>query len=343
MFPEGDAKRSPRHSTELRDAPELRRQLADAGRAVVERLFSVPAATDPLERCCCTRHPRGCAGLNLRLRALARGTRCRARAPVWVPIPCRVRLVPVPVPRALYSSSCLATIASQVNASADSRAARPSRAPQRRIGGEPPEALGDRCGVRRDQEAVLPVTDELANAVDGGDQDRQTARRRLEGHQREGLVARGQHKRVGQLVDHLDVAHHSQPVHGLGHTKRVGQFPVARSCPPPATTRSQSGARTRPRSPGAGPCCRSPTNATTGRPGGMPSVGAQRTSLALAYARRERLGVDPVVDSENAVRQRRGSARGSPRRHPPIRTRTQPGGWLGSTASRRRVSTGPRR
>jgi glycosyltransferase involved in cell wall biosynthesis len=50
VFPEGDDTALAAALTELRDAPERRRQLAGAGRAVVERLFSVPAATDALER-----------------------------------------------------------------------------------------------------------------------------------------------------------------------------------------------------------------------------------------------------------------------------------------------------
>jgi hypothetical protein len=38
-----------RRLTELRDSAELRRELAEKGRLAVERLFSVPAATDALE------------------------------------------------------------------------------------------------------------------------------------------------------------------------------------------------------------------------------------------------------------------------------------------------------
>jgi glycosyltransferase involved in cell wall biosynthesis len=49
-FPEGDCEKLAAQLTRLRDAPSLRRQLASTGRASVERLFSVSAATDPLER-----------------------------------------------------------------------------------------------------------------------------------------------------------------------------------------------------------------------------------------------------------------------------------------------------
>ncbi|HYM44953.1 MAG TPA: glycosyltransferase family 4 protein [Solirubrobacteraceae bacterium] len=50
IFPEGDQAALAAALTELRQAPALRQQLATAGRAAVEKLFSVPAATDPLER-----------------------------------------------------------------------------------------------------------------------------------------------------------------------------------------------------------------------------------------------------------------------------------------------------
>jgi glycosyltransferase involved in cell wall biosynthesis len=50
VFPEGDSEALVARLTELREQPELRRELARAGRAAVERLFSVPAATDALER-----------------------------------------------------------------------------------------------------------------------------------------------------------------------------------------------------------------------------------------------------------------------------------------------------
>jgi glycosyltransferase involved in cell wall biosynthesis len=49
-FPEGDRDALAERLRRLREAPELRRQLAATGRAAVERLFSVPAATDQLER-----------------------------------------------------------------------------------------------------------------------------------------------------------------------------------------------------------------------------------------------------------------------------------------------------
>jgi glycosyltransferase involved in cell wall biosynthesis len=50
VFPEGDRDALARQLVKLRDAPALRQQLARSGRAAVERLFSVPAATDALER-----------------------------------------------------------------------------------------------------------------------------------------------------------------------------------------------------------------------------------------------------------------------------------------------------
>jgi glycosyltransferase involved in cell wall biosynthesis len=49
-FPEGDRAQLAARLSELRAAPELRRQLTRSGRAAVERLFSVPAASDAFER-----------------------------------------------------------------------------------------------------------------------------------------------------------------------------------------------------------------------------------------------------------------------------------------------------
>lgn len=49
-FAEGNTSQLAGQLTRLRESPALRRELAGAGRAAVERLFSVPAATDPLER-----------------------------------------------------------------------------------------------------------------------------------------------------------------------------------------------------------------------------------------------------------------------------------------------------
>ncbi len=49
-FPEGDHAQLAARLSELRASPELRRQLTRSGRAAVERLFSVPAASDALER-----------------------------------------------------------------------------------------------------------------------------------------------------------------------------------------------------------------------------------------------------------------------------------------------------
>jgi glycosyltransferase involved in cell wall biosynthesis len=50
IFPEGDRNVLAGQLRKLREAPALRERLARTGRAAVERLFSVPAATDPLER-----------------------------------------------------------------------------------------------------------------------------------------------------------------------------------------------------------------------------------------------------------------------------------------------------
>jgi glycosyltransferase involved in cell wall biosynthesis len=50
VFPEGDSDALAAQLTNLREAPGLRRELAATGRTAVERLFSVPAATDRLER-----------------------------------------------------------------------------------------------------------------------------------------------------------------------------------------------------------------------------------------------------------------------------------------------------
>jgi glycosyltransferase involved in cell wall biosynthesis len=50
VYPEGDSDALAARLAELRAQPALRRELAAAGRAAVERLFSVPAATDALER-----------------------------------------------------------------------------------------------------------------------------------------------------------------------------------------------------------------------------------------------------------------------------------------------------
>jgi glycosyltransferase involved in cell wall biosynthesis len=49
-FAEGDTSQLAARLRRLRESPALRRELAGAGRAAVERLFSVPAATDPFER-----------------------------------------------------------------------------------------------------------------------------------------------------------------------------------------------------------------------------------------------------------------------------------------------------
>jgi glycosyltransferase involved in cell wall biosynthesis len=50
VFPEGDEARLAEQLQRLRDDPPLRAELAARGRAKVEQLFSVSAATDPLER-----------------------------------------------------------------------------------------------------------------------------------------------------------------------------------------------------------------------------------------------------------------------------------------------------
>ena len=50
VFAEGDSDALADALRDLREHPELRRELAATGRAAVERLFSVPAATDRLEQ-----------------------------------------------------------------------------------------------------------------------------------------------------------------------------------------------------------------------------------------------------------------------------------------------------
>ena len=50
VFPEGDVDALTEALQQLRASPALREQLAQNGRAAVERLFTVSAATDPLER-----------------------------------------------------------------------------------------------------------------------------------------------------------------------------------------------------------------------------------------------------------------------------------------------------
>jgi glycosyltransferase involved in cell wall biosynthesis len=50
VFAEGDVAALAARLEQLRGSPELRRRLADQGRAAVERLFTVPAASDQLER-----------------------------------------------------------------------------------------------------------------------------------------------------------------------------------------------------------------------------------------------------------------------------------------------------
>jgi glycosyltransferase involved in cell wall biosynthesis len=50
VYPEGDSEALAARLAQLREQPELRERLARTGRAAVERLFSVPAATDALER-----------------------------------------------------------------------------------------------------------------------------------------------------------------------------------------------------------------------------------------------------------------------------------------------------
>ncbi len=50
VFPEGDRQALTERLQQLRDSPELRAELAERGRATVERLFAPPAAADALER-----------------------------------------------------------------------------------------------------------------------------------------------------------------------------------------------------------------------------------------------------------------------------------------------------
>ena len=119
---------------------------------------------------------------------------------------------------------CLATISLPAEGERGSGA---RRCPRRRAapGRQPAaEALGDRCGSRADQKAVLAVRDQLAHAAHRRRQHRQAARRRLEGDQREGLVRGGQHERVRQLVDQLNVGGDAEPVHRPPDPERVGQL-----------------------------------------------------------------------------------------------------------------------
>jgi glycosyltransferase involved in cell wall biosynthesis len=64
-FPEGDGEALAARLGELRADPALRARLAGAGREAVERMFTVPAATDPLERllrnAAASRQPRSAA------------------------------------------------------------------------------------------------------------------------------------------------------------------------------------------------------------------------------------------------------------------------------------------
>lgn len=62
VFPEGDSDALAARLAELRAQPALRRELAGAGRAAVERLFSVPAATDALERLLLAALPQAASG-----------------------------------------------------------------------------------------------------------------------------------------------------------------------------------------------------------------------------------------------------------------------------------------
>jgi glycosyltransferase involved in cell wall biosynthesis len=75
VFAEGDREALAERLRELRADPALRRRLADTGRAAVARLFSVPAATDPLEhlleRAVSSHAPRAHAGSGRRTRAPA--------------------------------------------------------------------------------------------------------------------------------------------------------------------------------------------------------------------------------------------------------------------------------
>jgi glycosyltransferase involved in cell wall biosynthesis len=50
VYPEGDSQALAARLAELREQPQLRERLARTGRTAVEELFSVPAATDALER-----------------------------------------------------------------------------------------------------------------------------------------------------------------------------------------------------------------------------------------------------------------------------------------------------
>ena len=79
-FPEGDHAQLAARLSELRASPELCRRLTRSGRTAVERLFSVPAASDALERLLV-----GCASVQ-RLDRRATGTRSAGRITGYSPV-----------------------------------------------------------------------------------------------------------------------------------------------------------------------------------------------------------------------------------------------------------------
>src|SRR6202040_4065356 len=77
--------------------------------------------------------------------------------------------------------------------------------PEVRVRGELIQSLRDNARLLADQEAALPVGEELPDAVHRSCEDRQAARSGLERDQRESLVAGGKDKRISQLVYELHV------------------------------------------------------------------------------------------------------------------------------------------
>jgi len=99
--------------------------------------------------------------------------------------------------------------------------------PERRIGAEQRQSLGDHMRLPADQEPALPIAHELAYAVHRSGENRQAARRSLQCHQRERLIAGGKYQRVGKLIDELYVARDAEPMHALTHTERTREISVA--------------------------------------------------------------------------------------------------------------------
>ena len=199
VFPEGDSGALAAHLRRLREAPELRRELAGTGRAAVERLFSVPAATDTSRASAPQRRralralipARPCGRRPPAARSAAEGRRRPGTARLRRHTPGESRIQP------------LVAGEHPLRAVLERRSPRgaPEARSQHRISCQLRQPVGDRARLAIDQEAVAAVVDQLADAVDGRRQDRQATGRRLEGDQRERLIARWQHERVGQPVD----------------------------------------------------------------------------------------------------------------------------------------------